>query len=170
MNLFALIGIVTLMVLIDIVIRKFNIKTKYVVGVTAVFISVFLYNLILKERFVDKDLDQQFKNELVYMQQNCDKKIELPKQLVVQFGKTGDAIGYCQKYLNGFKIVINAWYWNNYLDTLGRHQLLLHEMMHCIFNVRHFEDKHHFMAPELDYIKIDELDAQVKALLKQKCS
>lgn len=170
MKLFALMGVVTLLFLVDIVLRNFKIKTKYVLGAAFVLTSVFLYNLVLKEQFVDKNLEQEFKTEMVYIQKNCDKKIELPKKLVVQFGKTGDAIGYCQQYINGFKIVINAWYWNTYLDALGRHQLLLHEMMHCIFNVRHFEDKHHFMAPEFDYIKMDELDTQVKNLLKEKCS
>ena len=73
---------------------------------------LFRSKVVIFNRFVDKGLKVAFNNEMVYIQDNCTKKVELPNRYVVEFGKTGDAIGYCQKYVNGFKIVINSWYWN----------------------------------------------------------
>lgn len=169
MSILFLIGFVILVFLIDSIVRGFNIKGRTMLSFVALLSSIAIFNMVIKERFVDKDLESMFNKELVYIQSNCAKEVKLPKNFVVQFGKTGDAIGYCQKYINGFKIVISPWYWNGYLDELGRHQLLLHEMMHCVFNVKHSEDPKHFMAPEYDYIKADELDRQVKELLKEKC-
>lgn len=170
MNLLLVISVIAFLFLSDFIIKAFRIKTKTVFILIAILASVTLYKIVLKERFIDKDLTAAFNSEMTYIQENCSKEVSLPKKYVVEFGKTGDAIGYCQKYLNGFKIVINTWYWNHYLDTLGRHQLLLHEMMHCVFNVKHKSDPSHFMAPEYDYIKPGELDRQVKELLKEVCS
>lgn len=169
MNLALVVSVIAFLFLSDFIIKAFRIKTKTVLVFIAILTSVTLYRVVLKERFIDKDLNAAFNNEMAYIQENCTKEIELPKKYVIEFGKTGDAIGYCKHYLNGFKIVINAWYWNHYLDSLGRHQLLLHEMMHCVFNVKHKEDPNHFMAPEYEYIKIAELDRQVKELLKEVC-
>lgn len=169
MKILFLVGFVSLMFLIDSLVRNINLKKRVFIGFVGLLCSFALFTFVIKESFVDADLKDEFNKELVYMQNNCSKTIKLPKTFVVQFGKTNDAIGYCQHYLNGFRIVISPWYWNRYLNKLGRHQLLLHEMMHCIFKVGHKEDPNHFMAPEYEYIKPIELDRQVKELLKEVC-
>lgn len=169
MKILLVVFVISFFLLLEAFLRSVKINTKYVLVAVSAFCAFFLYKGILKERFVDKDLERSFNNEMTYIRANCKKPVELPNKIVIKFDKTGEAIGYCQHYVNGFKIVINAWYWNEYLDALGRHQLLIHEMMHCIFKIRHVEDPKHFMAPEYDYIKPEELDRQVKELLKENC-
>lgn len=107
------------------------------------------------ESGMNKDLVDYWDREITTIKKTCKGGVRLPTNILVDFGDTDDAIGYCQKYSNGFKIVLNKNKWYYGLDDIGRRQLLLHEMCHCIFNIKHNErDENHFMYPE--YIKLDE--------------
>lgn len=135
-------------------------------------VMVFTNPIFLFDSKINEDLIPYWNREIETIRSTCTKGISLPTNIVVDFGDTDDAIGYCQRYSNGFKIVINKDYWNRRLDDLGKRQLLLHEMCHCIFHVKHDESNpKHFMYPE--YTKIDQtsLLSQLEEILKKsnKC-
>lgn len=133
---------------------------------------VFAGPMFLREEGVNEDLKPYWDNEIMEIEKTCGKLRILPSKFLVDFGDTEDAIGYCQRFSNGFKIIINRNYWNKRLDQTGKRQLLLHEMMHCIFKVDHnLRNPSHFMYPEYSPIKEDELLLQVAVTIKQtgKC-
>ena len=142
----------------------------------SVFLGVMLFlvqPLFLYKEGINEELKPYWDNELVEIEKTCGKQGVLPQRILVDFGDTEDAIGYCQRLPNGFKIIINKNYWNKRLDQLGKRQLLLHEMMHCIFKVSHnLKDANHFMYPEYSPIKEEELLSQVAATIKEsgKCN
>ena len=89
--------LISFLYLTDLLLKAFGIKTNLVLGCCALVITAFFYKSVLTSKFVDKDLQIAFNHELAEMQDNCDKPIELPSIYRVEFGKTGEAIGYCQK-------------------------------------------------------------------------
>ena len=122
--------------------------------------------LILKTS-VSAPLVDAWNQEIETITKDCGKKPPLPANYVVEFGDTEEAIGYCQHYPNGFKIVLKEDYWNRILDKAGKRQLLLHEMMHCIFYTKHnTEDPNNFMYPEFTKISEQVLLEQVKVVIK----
>jgi len=125
--------------------------------ILSVFLAVATYfsnPFFTFENGINKDLVSYWDREISTIKNTCKAGISMPTNVSVNFGETDDAIGYCQKYSNGFKIVLNEQYWYHNLDGSGKRQLLLHEMCHCIFNIKHNSDEKHFMYPE--FTKIDE--------------
>ena len=129
--------------------------------------------MFLIQEGVNEELVNSWNNELMTIEKDCGKKLKLPSKILVDFGDTEGAIGYCQRFPNGFKIIIDKNYWDNKLDDLGKRQLLLHEMMHCIFKVGHnLKDPNHFMYPEYTPIKESDLLIQVFMVVReaQECN
>ena len=117
---------------------------------------------------VDPEIKPYWDKEVAVLEDMCGKKIEMPSKVYVDFGDTEGAIGYCQPFLNGFKIILSKPYWDKVLDRVGKRQLLLHEMMHCIFKEKHNTlDPTSFMYPEYTEIKEEALMAQVYVLVKK---
>jgi hypothetical protein len=71
------------------------------------------------------------------------------------------------KHANYYKTV------SNYLLTFDenkRTQLMMHEMVHCLFNLDHVDDDTHFMSPYMGDIPQETYEQQVKELLLIMCS
>jgi|688.fasta_scaffold791547_1 hypothetical protein len=121
----------------------------------------------IKEEGVTPELSSYWNKELKTIEDICSKKPPLPSRIYVDFGDTDEAIGYCQRFVNGFKIVIDKAYWIK-LDEVGKDQLMLHEMMHCIYKMKHnTTDPENFMYPEYVKISKEVLLAQLAQSLKE---
>jgi len=117
---------------------------------------------------INEDLSGHWTSEIQTIEKTCKRKVILPYKVLVDFGDTEGAIGYCQRFINGFKIIIDKHYWNVILDEAGKKQLLLHEMMHCIYKIDHNkQDPGNFMYPEYTKISEPDLINQLRELLKQ---
>lgn len=92
-----------------------------------------------------------------------------PDSISLEFSKLKEEIAYCQIRINGFKIVFDKHYWNEYTLPIDRTQLMMHEVSHCIFRQEHIEDTRHFMAPFFVPILEPELTRQFHDYLKAKC-
>ncbi len=78
-------------------------------------------------------------------------------------------MAYCHWKKNGFMLVFHRRFWNT-LNPTEKKQLMMHEMVHCMFRQDHFYGiKHHFMAPEFVPIPEPNLTAQFNDYLYQKC-
>lgn len=144
-----------------------------VLTVLVVALLNFSSKAFIFETGVSSALVDNWQQEMQFINQECQGKVPMPVNFVVKFDETDDAIGYCQHYANGFKIVLNRDYWLLRLNRVGRRQLLLHEMMHCIFNIRHNStNSMHFMYPEFIEIPEEELLNQAREVIKssKKCN
>lgn len=135
-------------------------------------LAVLLYFQVDKHYLLDEGVNNEISNhwtsEIQTIEKTCGKKVILPRKVLVDFGDTEGAIGYCQRFINGFKIIIDRHYWNVILDEAGKKQLLLHEMMHCIYKIDHNKkDPGNFMYPEYTRISDPELMKQLHELLKE---
>lgn len=144
----------------------------FMYGILLVVILMAVGPTFLKDDGVSQELQEPWNKEISTIEQTCGRKVNLPSRVFVTFGDTEGAIGYCQRFVNGFKIVIDKSFWDFKLDAPGKRQLLLHEMMHCIFKTKHnLEDPHNFMYPEYGSLREEELLMQLKIVLKEtgKC-
>lgn len=94
----------------------------------------------------------------------------LPDSVSLEFGQLKEEIAYCQTRLNGFKLVFDKKYWNEYAQPIDRTQLMMHEVVHCIFNQDHVNDSRHFMSPFFIVIPKDVLYKQFDEYLRARCN
>lgn len=97
--------------------------------------------------------------------------IHNPLKVHVEFKELPNVLmGLCQPELLGFRIKINkdAWY---ELNEHGRHELIAHEVAHCILNLDHNSDFGSFMhgSAELGHLHKDEVMRQLKEKISQVC-
>jgi len=140
-----------------------------------VLISCILYNLnvlFVLIPYRNKELNQVFNENLVSIETACDKgEYYYPKPFVViKFAPLLEEIAYCQRKVNGFVIVFDQVYWDKVLTKEDRKQVMMHEMVHCMFDQRHLPDTKHFMAEFFEPISEKEFKKQTNEYLKNKCS
>ena len=88
----------------------------------------------------------------------------------VRFGDLSEEIAYCQHKANGFVIVFDKSYWNKVLTDSDKKQVMMHEIVHCIFKQKHINDPRHFMAEFFEPITDAVFEKQVKEYLTTKCN
>ena len=112
-----------------------------------------------------------FNKNLNLIAQYCEKdQYYYPFMTSVKFGKVPmeSVVAFCDIKTNGFKLVFDKKYWDN-LSELNKTQLMMHEMVHCMFNENHIDDPKHFMYPEMNDLDGLSLAIQVHEYLTSKC-
>lgn len=145
----------------------------FIYSVLVALMMHFYKPFLLTDNGVNDEIKPYWDKEITTIQANCKKPVKLPLTVYVDFGDSEGAIAYCQRFTNGFKIIIDKNYWDLILDRPGKRQLLLHEMMHCIFKVGHIEDDAtHFMAPVFYPLKENVILIQLADLLakNERCN
>lgn len=133
-----------------------------------------LYNLNILFVLVpyrNSELNSVFTENLDVIKNVCDKAdYYYPTPFVViKFSYLLEEIAYCQRKANGFVIVFDKIYWDKVLTIADRKQVMMHEMVHCMFDQRHLPNSKHFMAEFFEPISDQEFKKQVNEYLKNKC-
>jgi hypothetical protein len=119
----------------------------------------------------EPELMSYYDNNMSVVKSYCEKsQYRNPLLITVKFEDTDEhELAHCQRKLNSFRIIVNKDYWNSF-DENKRTQLMMHEMVHCLFNLDHVDDDTHFMSPYMGDIPQETYEQQVKELLLIMCS
>lgn len=133
-------------------------------------IFYYLSNIYVLFPFIDSKLEPYFDQNLEEVQSYCDpSQYHLPFMRSVQFGRTeGDVIAYCEYKRNGYVLVFNRGFWDT-LTEVNKKQLMMHEMVHCLFRQEHFTTPFHFMYYQFVSIPENILNSQTAEYLFRKC-
>lgn len=143
-----------------------------------IFFRVFLLSLLLFQinaafiLFPSKqpDLEKEYEKVLTIVKLHCEpNQYYLPQNVALEFNKLYEEIAYCQIRLNGFKLVFDKRYWDEYTLPVDKTQLMMHELTHCLFRQEHVADPKHFMAPFFISIPENILYAQFDQFLRNRC-
>jgi len=119
----------------------------------------------------DKRIEELFNKNLRIIETACSpsqyRKTNIFTTLIVK--DLPDAIAYCHKKANGFVIAFDTAYLERILSDLEKDQVMMHELVHCVFDEEHFSDPKHFMAEFFEEIPKETYEIQVEEYLKQKC-
>lgn len=148
---------------------------KLINVVRLILISCILYNLnvlFVLTPYRNSELNAVFTENLSIIETACDKtKYRYPTPfIIITFSNLLEEIAYCQRKANGFVIVFDKVYWDKILTKSDRKQVMMHEMVHCMFNQKHLPDSKHFMAEFFEPISEEEFKKQTDEYLKNKCS
>jgi hypothetical protein len=115
-------------------------------------------------------LNLEFEKVMEIVKKHCEpSQYYLPQSITIEFDRLYEEVAYCQRRINGFKLVFDERYWNNMLAPIDRTQLMIHEMTHCLFKQDHVSDPKHFMAPFFYSIPEDVLYVQFDEFLRGRC-
>lgn len=119
----------------------------------------------------DPELMTYYNSNMAVVKNYCEKpQYRNPFFITVKFEDTDEhELAHCQRKLNSFRIIVNKDYWNSF-DENKRNQLMMHEMVHCLFNLDHVDDDTHFMSPYMGDIPQETYEKQVEELLLIMCS
>lgn len=120
--------------------------------------------------YKDSRLKPYFEDNLAEIQSFCKpSQYHLPYFHAAYFGNTeGDVVAYCEQKRNGYIMVFNKRFWDA-LNETNKRQLMMHEMVHCLFKQPHFNSNFHFMATYFVAIPEPMLGIQFREYLYRKC-
>jgi len=118
------------------------------------------------------ELMEVFNEQMTVIKERCEPhKYRNPNFFTtVMFRDLKEEIAYCQHKVNGFVLVFDKGYWDYILSKSDKKQVMMHEIVHCVFKQEHVEDPNHFMAPYFEPMTDAVFDQQVKLYLLSKCS
>jgi len=137
-----------------------------------IFVALFfqLDNLFILFPDKESDLLPEYNKIMTIVQSHCaPDQYHLPSTVGLEFKKLKEEIAYCQIRLNGFKLVFDKRYWDEYATPIDRTQIMMHELTHCLFYQEHTSDPKHFMAPLFIVIPENELYVQFNQYLREQC-